>query len=215
LFRGDVSISKPMRLGLVIAEQDSSNVLPPGSSGGGSYAMYGTDLLPGMQEAASRIKDRDHQQIAFVQIVATGKKLDVNVRDTSGNASLDKLVSADATSAKVELNGPGQYVLRVFLEPDTGPAPKGRRYLGLEDDDCQPNKSLVVKTPAGDVSIGKGDTKVVDIGAQEFKWYCGGSEESAVARPNTDFLEVKRFSSDDTILWKCFKALTLTPDITW
>lgn len=215
LFRGEVSIAKPMRLGLVIAEQDSSDALDQGSSGGGSFDMYDPALLPGMFEAKSRIKDRDHQELSFVQIVATGNKLTVRVRDSSASSDLDKVVSSDATTAKIELNGPGKYVLRVFLEPDSGPAPKGRRYLGLEDDDCGPSKSLLVKSPNGDVSVGKGATKVVAIGAQEFKWYCGGSDESSVARPGTDFLEVVRSSTSDTVLWKCFKSLTLSPDVSW
>lgn len=125
------------------------------------------------------------------------------------------MLSANDTRVKVQLNAPGSYVLHVYLEPDSGAAPKGRRYLGLEDDDCNENKSLYGVGTNGDVPIPKGGTKLVDIGAQEFTWYCGSSEESAVARPATNLLEVVRKSYDDSVLWKCFKKLTLSPDVSW
>ena len=74
---------------------------------------------------------------------------------------------------------------------------------------------VVHRTVYGDVTIPKGGTKTVAIAAQQFTWHCGGSEESSVARPGTNLLEVVRKTTNDTVLWKCFKTLTLSPDVSW
>lgn len=216
LFRGPVSALNPMKLGLVVAEQDSSDAGGPIGTGGGGPAPvpFEPSLLPGMQEAVSRAQDRDHQVLSFVQITTTGNKLVVKTRESAPDAA-DRVLVANDDYAKVQLSAPGLYLLHVYLEPDTGPVPKGRRFLGIEDDDCNENKTLTVKGVTGDVAVPKAGTKVVEIGQQEFEWTCGGSEESAVARPGTQLVEVDRDADNDSVIWRCFKKLTLAPDIEW
>jgi hypothetical protein len=208
LFRGEVSALHPARLGLLVAEQDPSHVrvLETGNVPAQSNP-FDPLLLPGMKEAASRVMDRDHQLLSFVQITSNGGKLRVTRRDQA-------VIPGDDDHVRVDLfYGTARYILHVYLDPDSGSAPSGWKFLGNEDDDCDPDKSLLVTGTAGEVPVPKGATRSVPIGQQQFTWHCGGTEESAVARPGTDQLEVKRHSSSDTVVWRCFKELTLTPDI--
>lgn len=207
LVAGKASTAAPLRFALVVAEQD------PASAGGDPPGIettpYDADLKQGIAEAAARVRARSHDLMGEVQITATADRLTVTTR-TGLN------VKTTGTSAKIEFwDHHGKYDVHLFLEPDTGAPPTGRRFLGLEDDDCQPGKSLVVTGTAGDVVVPPGGTKTVTIAKKRFTWHCGGSEESSVARPKTQEIDVVRVHESDKIRWKCFKRIPLAPDITW
>lgn len=204
LAAGRASTQSPLRFALVVAEQDSS-IAPQGPLDTGP-TPYDGDLKQGIAEVQARIHARHHDEMAVLQVTATADRITVTTKKGEVMKNTDTFASLRFQAHNT------WYKVRLFLEPDAGPAPTGRRFIGQEDDDCQPGKSLLVTTTAGEVPVPPGGTKTVTIPKKRFTWHCGGSEESSVARPNTQEIDVVRVDNSDKVRWKCFRRVALTPD---
>lgn len=222
LYEGEHTASEQAFFALAIGEQDNAQIAMLSALFGDMATLIETALGmhtnnnevpaafgPAARNAVERINDNGDDLIGAMLItVGGGRKLRV---DATGNMFV-KITESSNTEVSAELTGSGAlYNIRLWVEDTAVPRPATRKVVGKTSDKCG-EQDLWVVGKDGQVLMRKGDVKEIPLGAGEFKWFCDGDEERAVANAGTEVLSARRASSGRNINWIFLREDTATPD---
>ena len=229
LFEGTVGVRQDVAFVLVVADNDIggdwlTGKASPAEESAADWALARVRAnVPADKRKAVRNRFREdlrqaiHEvlwetgdMIGFVAFAFQGGKLKVF---SPGGWSTSKIETANTTSATITLDGLGSnYTVELDVESADLPRPRRWDYLSTEDEECD-RSSVRVKSEDGEVTIGKGQVKDVDVIWRHIAWRCGNEQEMTDGPANTHWAVVRRESSGEDMYMFLYSYFVAFPAI--
>lgn len=127
--------------------------------------------------------------LGFVAFAFQNGKLKV----FSPSGSFSRIETASIDAAKITLHGLGSnYTVDLSVQDAATPAPRRWDYLSTEDEECDQHHVRVTSENGGEVVLGRGQVKDVDVVWRHIAWRCGDEQEVTDGPANTHWAVVRR-----------------------